>query len=633
MTIRRAFKTCFGFDSDALDDAPLSEKHEPLTSECSSSERFIAISKRISTSERLAALRRLMSDQKLAAYVVVSEDEHGTEYVAPSERRRGYICGFNGSAGVAIVLRDCAQIFVDGRYYIQAAEQIDHNWTLRKVGQPGVPTWVEYIATHLRGERVGLDAKLISISLGKQLEKLACILVFPKTNLIDEIWSSKPARPSRPIEDYPVEFAGKSTVRKLAELRASLADTQTRGIVVSDLTEIAWLLNLRGEDVPETPVFFAYVIVDAQTATLYTDAPTIDRAAQIALGNASVTIANYTAFYPALADCSAGFAVGQDASFAIATSLKEARVLTVSPVGLAKSIKNPLEIMRIKDGYVRDAVQWCIWAAWLEELLVKKKQTISEWDAAEELTRLRKQDRHYRGLAYENISATAGNAAMPHYAPTARQSSLIDISTPYLNDSGPQYGDGCTIDTTRTMHYGKPTYLQKIAYTRVLQGHIAAATGMFPEGTTGATLDAYARRPLFNIGLNYSHGTGHGIGSYLCVHEGPLSIRQGNAIPLQEGMAFSIEPGYYEANEFGIRIESIYTPNPVMRTDSTKWFTLHRITQIPIDLVMVNWDEMSELEIRWLRAHNRECADTVREHLDPNDKRTLRWLERQCKIK
>lgn len=394
-----------------------------------------------------------------------------------------------------------------------------------------------------------------------------------------------------------------------------------------------------------TAVFPAYVIVTADDVALFIDERLLTHAVRLYLAGMGVSLHAYEQVHVWLRDSPlATFLVDKRASHALVRAAGESRVVVqtaASPVAMAKACKNAVEQEGMRKAYRRDGAAWVRWAAWLDEA-VRRGDTITEHQAAEELARLRAADPLYAGMqAYDAISAAGPNAALPHYETPATHSRVLDREAPYLNDSGPQYHDG-TIDTTRTMHFGCPSAEQKRAYStcvptnsaRVLQGHIALACARFPAGTTGADLDMLARQPLFQDGYNYMHGTGHGVGSFLAVHEGPHGVWSSSSsasvpVPLQEGMALSNEPGFYEVGQFGIRIESIVLVRRAHthREFQGPWLELETLTRVPISTELVDKHLLSKAEAQWLRAYNRQCRDELLP-LVRGDRRAERWLRR-----
>lgn len=651
------------------------------------------------TTSRLSALRTHLEANDIDLYIVPSEDAHGSEYTAPRDRLREFISGFTGSAGVAIIGRnDFAGLWADGRYHFQAGQQLDSNWQLFKVGIEGVPSWDQWLADGAFEQfgtdslRIGGDARLLPFTKLKQIFVAAGTNgkdiqpIFEETNFIRDVWTDPelpfketyPPALDEPVHQHPLKFAGQEAQKKIqkviqwlggADIEQLIGEKDTeiqlkapkRGdfYVIDALDEIAWLLNLRGASIPNNPVFPSFIIISAidSTATLFISPALLSQdnpAYKYVTESLGVKVADYDDVWDALRslpgvdDPESKVVLRDAASWALvlAASVGAPRATVLgageSPIGLLKAVKNPTELQGFRNAYLRDGVAWAKWAAWLEELIVRRRRSINEYDAAQKLIDIRSRMDNYAGFeAYDAISATGPNAALPHYETPEKGSATLDLKTPYLNDSGAQYFDG-TIDTTRTVHFGKPTAEQKRAFTRVLQGHIAIDSAVFPKGTTGATLDVLARRALWQDGLNYLHGTGHGIGSFLNVHEGPqgFSTSSGGStkpVALHAGMVLSNEPGYYKTGRggYGIRIESMvgvqrfqptYEHSP--RDDGVEWFRFERFTKVPIAKNLIEWGLLNDEEKKWIQKHN----DDIKKQIAPflkEDKRALEWLKRQ----
>ncbi|GAA5912693.1 aminopeptidase P family protein [Sporobolomyces salmoneus] len=596
------------------------------------------------SSSKLAQLRAQLTENKLDAYVVPTADAHSSEYVGESDKRRAWLSSFNGSAGVAIVTHDAAHLFTDSRYWVQASKQLDDNWTLEKVGSDKVKNWDAWLLDLPEQSRVGIDPSVLDYGTGKslrsKLSQNSISLVFPSDNLVDSIWSSRRPRSASRIELHPLKFSGKPASEKLTDLRTYLTsqhpspNDEPTSYLLTTLSPIAWLLNLRGKDVDFNPVFFSFVLVNSKAGfTVWVQEAAVTDEIRKEIEETGGKIAKYENVLEDLAKVEGKVVTDSKINMAIVEVLGEDRVEIVkSPVETAQAIKNSTEIQGLRYAYLRDGVAWAHWAAWLEEEV--KKRAVTEWEAAEKLTEYREKNENYAGLAYENISATGENAALPHYAPSPSNPIPISLKAPYLNDSGANYKDG-TIDTTRTVHFGKPTKEQKRAFTRVLQGHIAIDRVVFPEGTTGAAIDVLARSPLWSEGMNYNHGTGHGVGSYLSVHETQVGI-SGSSLayfntPFVPGHVTSNEPAYYEIGSYGIRIESVLGVKEVDTRrgfGDKRWLGFERFTTVPIQTKMVDYSLLSREEMTWLKQHNETCRRKLAPFVK-HDKRAVKWLERQ----
>ncbi|KAG8853749.1 hypothetical protein FRB96_008003 [Tulasnella sp. 330] len=607
--------------------------------------------------------------------------------------------------GCAIITLDRAYMFTDGRYFLQAAEQMDSNWTLMKQGLPDVPTWQDFLHKELPpNSRIGIDPTLIAASDAQSISSSlaansSSTLVPLADNLVDQVWADRPTRPKTKVRALAVEFAGQSSQEKVEAVRAELKKEKADAIVVTMLDEVAWLFNLRGSDINFNPVFFAYAVITTTTSTLYIDPVQLsvvssqpNSSASSASGKSSsfttvissdhlpldLKIKPYTDIWTDLSTLgsnSTKVLVGSKASMKVLESIngdsaagdstasssaahivsmisptpasstqgksgdaaKAVGILVRSPIADLKTIKNETEIYGFRACHVRDGVALARYFAWLEEVL-EKGEEVSEWNAAEVLEKYRSENELFRGLSFDTISSTGPNAAIIHYSPDPKDCAIIKQDQMYLCDSGGQYLDGTT-DVTRTWHFGKPSEEERRAFTRVLQGHIAIDTAVFPQGTTGYQIDTWARRPLWQDGLDYRHGTGHGVGHFLNVHEGPQGIGMRityNDTALKKGMTVSNEPGYYADGRFGIRIESIVivreVSTPYNFGDKGSYLGFEHVTVSPIHTKLVNVSLMSPAEVEWLNEYHKEVWEKVSPGLKAvGDERAERWLERECK--
>lgn len=594
----------------------------------------------VSTGYRLEELRRLMKENEIDIYIVPSSDAHSSEYVADCDSRRAFISGFDGSAGCAIISEFQAALFTDGRYFLQASQQLDKNWTLMKVGLPGVPTWQDWIVEQAKeGKTVGVDASLISFCDAMTLTKKLALeskakLVSVQKNLVDEVWSKdRPPRPCYPIIVHPIQFSGEESIKKISKLRKNLQEKKAYGFLLTMLDDIAWLFNLRGTDIPYNPVFFAYALVTENKVILYVDSTKLDDQAKEHINFAEIK--PYKNIFRELIDLREELGekkiiLSDVASWALATALGEANIeISRSPVSEEKTIKNQKEIEGMRNCHIRDGVALVKFFAWLEEFL-KNGNVLDEVDAANQLESYRKEQTHFVGLSFPTISSTGKNAAIIHYKPEKSSCSYIDINQIYLCDSGAQYRDGTT-DVTRTYHFGTPTEKEKQTFTLILKGHIALANAIFPKGTTGYVLDILARQYLWNIGLDYLHGTGHGVGSFLNVHEPPIGIAQRplyNELPLVPGMVLSNEPGFYEDNYYGQRIESIIIvkdANTPYRFKERSFYGFEYLTMCPIGLNLINIELLEKNEKQWLNDYHQLVLQQIGPYLK-DDIRAYKWL-------
>ncbi|PMD14876.1 putative Xaa-pro aminopeptidase P [Hyaloscypha hepaticicola] len=613
---------------------------------------------KVDTTERLARLRELMKKHKVDIYIIPSEDSHSSEYIAPCDARREYITGFTGSAGCAVVTHEKAALATDGRYFNQATKQLDANWLLLKQGLQDVPTWQEWSADQSEGEKVvGVDPTVISAPDARKLaEKIkkrgGQELLAVEENLVDQIWGEgRPPRPSEPVKVLAKQFAGKDVKTKLDELRKDLEKKKSSGFVVSMLDEIAWLFNLRGNDIPYNPVFFSYASVTPTTATLYVDESKLSSECQTYLAENGVSVRPYERIFEdtqvlseSLAVANGDgqpeakikkFLVSNKTSWALKRSLGgDTKVDELrSPIGDAKAVKNETELEGMRQCHIRDGAALIEYFSWLEDQLNAKKVELDEVTAADKLEEMRSKHKHFVGLSFDTISSTGANAAVIHYKPERGSCSIIDPEAIYLCDSGAQYLDGTT-DTTRTLHFGEPTELEIKAYTLVLKGHIALDVAIFPKGTTGFALDTLARQFLWEEGLDYRHGTGHGVGSYLNVHEGPIGIGtriQYSEVPLASGNVISNEPGYYEDGNFGIRIENIIMVKEAEtkhRFGDKPYLGFEHVTMVPYCRKLIDESLLTKREKNWLNEYHADVHAKTKDYFKENEL-AMKWLERE----
>ncbi|KAI8319975.1 Creatinase/aminopeptidase [Martensiomyces pterosporus] len=617
----------------------------------SSTESLDKMAAPVNTTDRLKHLRELMASAKynVTAYVVPSEDAHQSEYVATCDERRAFISGFDGSAGCAVITMDTAAMFTDGRYFLQASQQMDDNWTLMKRGLPGVPSWQEYVADHLpAGARVGIDPALLSAAEGAEIrnsikEKGKGELVPIEDNLVDIVWGSqRPVRPEDKVFIQDLKYSGEAHGDKIARVRAELEKQGVDGLVVAALDEVAWLFNLRGSDVSYNPVFYAYGLVTKDDVVLYIeDVKLTDDVREHLKG---IKVQPYSAIFGELAQLSSALVqskrqllAGRTASWALVEALGADNVrIGKSPVTLLKALKNPVEMEGMRQCHIRDGAAVANYFGWLEhELLFNGGHLkLSEVDVADKLEGFRRAQKDCVGLSFDTISSVGPNGAIIHYSPKRGSDALLDVNQMYLCDSGGQYRDGTT-DVTRTYHFGTPSAWERECFTRVLKGHIALDRAVFPSGTSGYALDPLARLPLWEVGLDYRHGTGHGVGSFLNVHEGPqgVAMRQNYLdAGFQHGMTITNEPGYYEDGNFGIRIENTCL---VVKTDTkfdysggAGYLTFEPVTLVPIQKKLIQSGLLNEDEKRWLDAYHQKVWEKVSPLLDEGSL-GYEWLKRE----
>ncbi|KAF8647224.1 hypothetical protein AX16_006843 [Volvariella volvacea WC 439] len=513
-----------------------------------------------------------------------------------------------------------------------------------KWGLPDVPSWQEFLHKNLEKVKIGVDPKTLSISdaetITKEIKPKGSELISLPTNLVDQVWTDKPARPTNPVFHLDVKYSGESHTDKIKRVREEITKKKAKGLVVSALDEVAWLFNLRGSDIDYNPVFFAYAVVTLDTATLFVNQSQLDQVANNTL-TGSVDIRPYEAFWEYLKSLPQALAldkdnkilVGTNASLAIADALGKDNITSIrSPITELKSIKNATELEGFRQSHIRDGSALVRYFAWLEEQL-EQGVVVDEVQGADQLEAFRSELPLFKGLSFDTISSTGPNGAIIHYSPTRGDCAVIEKGQIYLCDSGAQFLDGTT-DTTRTWHFGTPTEEERRAFTRVLQGHIAIDTAVFPNGTTGYLIDSWARRPLWEDGLDYRHGTGHGVGHFLNVHEGPQGMGTRitlNSAPLKPGMTISNEPGYYADGQFGIRIENVVLVKEVKTPNNfgaKGYLGFENVTMVPMHKKLIDVGLLSVSERRWVDEYHREVWEKVSPLLE-GDRRALEWLRRE----
>jgi Xaa-Pro aminopeptidase len=588
---------------------------------------------------RLQALRDQLQRDRLDGFVVPLTDEHMSEYVGEYAQRLAWLTGFQGSAGTAVVMPEQAAIFTDGRYTLQVREQVDGNhWAYVGVPETKVADW---IADHAAsGARIGYDPWLHTRQwvdeATRALAEVGATLVAVDTNPVDAVWPDRPSPSDAKLAVQPDSAAGRSSAEKRQEIADWLATKKADAVVLSALDSIAWALNVRGGDVAHTPVALSYAIVQSDgTADLYVDQAKLTDAVRQHLGNA-VRIHDRLAFAPALGGF-AGKRVAADPDSAVAAIFDalEAGGATVlalrDPVVLAKAIKNPVEIAGHRAASIRDGAALCRFLRWVEE--TAPAGGVTELDCVARLLAFRQATGVLKDTSFDTISATGAHGASPHYHSTPESNAELRPGQLYLVDSGGQYEDGTT-DVTRVIPIGAPSEEMKDRFTRVLKGNIALDTALFPKGTNGGQLDAFARRPLWEAGLDFAHGTGHGVGAYLSVHEGPARIAKptypggGPAVALEPGMILSNEPGYYKAGEYGIRIETlVLVVERNVPGGDMPMLGFETLTFVPIERSLILPDLLSADELAWLNAYHAKVLEKIGPELSGDDRA---WLDAKC---
>lgn len=585
--------------------------------------------------KRTDALRALFSKEGIAAFVIPSTDPHMSEYVAPHWKSREWISGFTGSAGTVVVTNQKAGLWTDSRYFIQATQQLEGSEIdLYKEMLPETPSIPAFLGANLKpGEAVGIDGSVFSVEAARQLQndlKKSGIAVKSISDPMNRIWNDRPAMPQEVAYIYNTEYAGKSCQEKLAVIRKEMKSLEADRLLVSALDEIAWTLNIRGNDVHCNPVVVSHLLIGEQDAHFFIQPRKLTEEIKVYLEKAGVSIHDYEEIDLFLKNLRAGSILLNPAktNFASYSAISpECRIIEgASPVTLLKAIRNEQEINGIHAAMQRDGVALVKFLKWLEEAAPTGKET--ELSVDKKLHEFRAAQPLYMGESFDTIAGYKEHGAIVHYEATPETDVTLKPESFLLLDSGAQYLDGTT-DITRTIALGELTDEEKTDYTLILKGHIALAMSVFPEGTRGAQLDVLARLPLWKHRMNFLHGTGHGVGHFLNVHEGPQSIRMNeNPITLQEGMVTSNEPGVYKAGSHGVRTENLILTVDAGEGMFGKYLKFETITLCPICKKGIIKEMLTAEEIKWLNDYHQ----TVYEKLSPDlNKEEQEWLKEACK--
>lgn len=583
--------------------------------------------------QKLNDLRTAMAQQGLDAWIISSADAHNSEYVAQHWEGRAWLSGFTGSAGTVVITQDKAALWTDGRYFIQGAEQLaDSGIALMKEGQPGVPSMADWLADEVpAGGCVGFDGATLSLTGIRSLQdKLAdkAITLEGSHDLLNGIWHDRPPLPAEPVFLHSIEYAGKSLGEKLAEVRALLGQRKATELLITTLDDIAWLFNLRGSDIECNPVFLAYALISADTISLFVNQQRIEQDALATLKEAGVELAGYDDIADRLA------ALSDDARLMINPANTNYRLASAIPSSVTliedrlpttdlKAIKNSTEIARMQVCHRRDGVAMVRFMRWLEGNIPTGE--LDEVNIDLQLLAFRSESELFKGVSFPSIIGYAGHGAICHYRADETSAYTIDNKSLLLVDSGGQYPDGTT-DITRTFACGELTEEEKRDYTLVMKGHIALASARFKEGTRGIQLDAITRQPLWREGIDFNHGTGHGVGYFLNVHEGPQSISaRWFDVTLKPGMLITNEPGIYRDDKHGVRLENIMLVVEDVENEFGKFLKLVPLTLAPFDTRPLLKELMSEGEIQWLNDYHAEVRQALSPLLSGED---LQWLER-----
>lgn len=585
---------------------------------------------------RIDALRQVMEQEGVQAFIVPSTDPHMSEYVAPHWQAREWISGFTGSAGTVVVTSHKAGLWTDSRYFLQAATQLEGSGIgLYKEMLPETPSITDFLAAELKpGQCVGIDGEVFSIQETRRLRQAlakAGIEVRCTPDPMERIWPDRPAMPQAPAFVYDLRYAGKSCREKLSEIRREMQHAGVEALLITALDEIAWTLNLRGNDVHCNPVVIGYLIVEQDDAHFFISLQKVDGEVSAHLRDSGVAMHRYEEIRPFLGQLPARSILIQPAQTneAVYTSIRNGcRIVEGnSPVALLKAQRNPREIEGIRAAMKRDGVALVKFLKWLEEAVPGGRET--EISAARKLHDLRAGQPLYQGESFDTIAGYGAHGAIVHYEPTPESDVPLRPQGFLLLDSGAQYLDGTT-DITRTIALGPLTEEEKTDYTLILKGHIALATAVFPEGTRGAQLDALARMPLWQHRMNYLHGTGHGVGHFLNVHEGPQSIRMNeNPVPLLPGMVTSNEPGVYKAGSHGVRTENLLLTLPAGEGMFGNYLKFETLTLCPICTKGIIPAMLTKEETDWLNQYHRRVYDELSPGLDEAERAWLREATRE----
>ena len=585
--------------------------------------------------QRLEALREVMRREKLDAFIFPSTDPHNSEYVPDRWKGREWISGFNGSAGTAVVTMHSAALWTDSRYFIAAADQLSGTeFQLMKLKIEGTPTISEWLGSELRevsSAQVGVDGMCNSAAnvevLVSDLRREGGITVRTNLDPLDIVWTDRPQIPASKVEIQPVELAGETVASKLTRIRKALRDLHADGMLMSSLDDVAWTLNLRGTDVHCTPVFVSYLLISTTSATLYINKEKLTPEVEAHLESQGVKMAGYDdvrkgikeyAEYNILLD-------PNETNYTLSRLVDVQEVIRhKSPIPAMKAIKNEAEIRGYRSAMLKDGVALVKFLRWLKPAVEAGGQT--EISIDKKLTSLRAEQPLFRDISFDTIAGYGAHGAIVHYEATPETDIPLEPHGLLLLDSGAQYQDGTT-DITRTIALGPVSDYEKHIYTLVLKGHIQLEICKFPSGASGTQMDILAREAMWREGLNYLHGTGHGVGSYLSVHEGPHQFRlEWVPAPFLENMTVTDEPGIYLAGQFGVRIENTLLINHYKDTEFGKFLQFESLTLCPIDTTPVIKEELLPEEVAWLNEYHQHVYDVLAPHLD--DEGDKEWLRK-----
>ena len=583
--------------------------------------------------ERLDALRRWMKENALTAFIFPSSDPHDSEYVADHWKTREWISGFSGSAGTAVVTLQHAALWTDSRYFIAAAKELaGSGYQLMKERMAGTPSISEWLASELaeyENPIVGVDGSVNTYAdvadLKQSLATKGNMLVRCTDDPMDVLWHDRPVIPNNKVCLHPLKYAGETTESKLSRIRESLVKQGADGLLVTALDEIAWVLNLRGSDVHCNPVFVSYLLISSNNATLYINREKLSEDVSEYLSTENIDVEEYESVENGLKKYTGKSLLidVHSTNYTLSTAVDSDKIhVGTSPIPMMKAIKNKVEQDGFRAAMLRDGVAMVKFLAWIKGAVEAGGQT--EITLADCLEALRAEQRHFKGISFDTIVGYEAHGAIVHYEVTPETDISIEPHGFVLIDSGAQYEDGTT-DITRTIALGELTDEQRRVYTLVLKGHIQLDLCRFPSGACGSQIDAIAREPMWREGYNYLHGTGHGVGSYLNVHEGPHQIRmEWRPAPLQAGMTVTNEPGLYLEGKFGVRIENTLLIVPAETTDFGDFLKFETLTLAPIDTTPIVLDLLTEEERLWINNYHRRVFESLSPYLAGHERK---WLE------
>jgi len=583
---------------------------------------------------RISALRAEMTNSGIDAYIIPLSDPHNSEYPATHWKGMEWISGFTGSAGTIMVTQGHAGLWTDSRYFIQGEQELEGTpITLHKMKVQAHPGYIDWCLSELpRGSTVGADGAMLSLS---QKDKFIALLAKKDIKLkitddfLNSVWEERPPIPVAEVFNHPISYNGEDRKSKISRVRAEMIDLEVDGHLITTLDDIAWLLNLRGRDVACNPVFVAYCLIDQEKTTLYINESKVPTALRVELAADGIHLSDYSSIASELAQVDYNLLVHRATlNVALHDAIgDEATIIYDKLISRhMKAIKNATEIGHLRNVHLKDGLALTQAFYWLEETL--KERTVTEYEYAAKLAECRGEQDGYFGESFSAIVGYKGNGAIIHYRPEKEKSATISNEGILLVDSGGQYTDGTT-DITRTITLSAAPHHQKMAYTRVLKGHIGLATAIFPEGTRGGQLDTLARKSLWDAGMNFGHGTGHGVGFFLNVHEPPQGFApglSGRAATIQKaGMFTSNEPGHYVADDYGIRIENLIL---TVKSEHEGFLEFETITYFPIDTQLLEFSLLTKKEVDWLNNYHRLVWEKLSPHLESPHKE---WMKEKCK--